>query len=1180
MKKILLFLILSILLTTNAYSATYYVRPDGGDGVQCNGLTDAALAGASGVNCAYKHPRYALDWDCPKGLNCGSPSFTPSFSGGDTLLIKPAQYMIGTDKSGANQTPGCPNTASWDCNMGRVPAGIDVNNKTKIYGVGWDTRTGTKPQFWGNERVDVVLWLGGDNIDIRWLEITDHSPCIVFGPADGQIDGQPVKCQRSTSPYGPWAGTGIESKGRDNIEIHDVDIHGMASRGIRAYQNGDWTLVDVNIIGNGWAGWDGDGGGGKSVEVYTGLTSWTRVNVSWNGCGERYPLQNSSNFDTSANMHHCWSQDQGGYGDGVGMAGDVGDWTIIGSDISHNTSDGLDLLYGNGTGTIKVYRSTFEGNAGQAYKVRAGLNYLENSVIHGNCGFFKGQSFTSTKSNTGANTGFNNCRANGDTVVMSNVTGGQKMYIYNSTIMSNGDSAIKPGGTNCDGNTVLELKNSIVYGGREWGQDTANRSSGDNSKTDFYYASGSDGNGTGPCGSSFAGFTVANSIIGGVRGIDPECSDGTNNICDDDPEFTGTIPHGPTTYYTGEQIAIDAEIGATSPARHSVTGATAADETLTFQSDGSIDYNKFARGSDWDTGALEFGTASGTGSSCGDNTRDSGETCDGTDLNNQTCVTQGFASGTLACSGDCLSFDTTSCVTDNCGNAAVDTGEDCDGALLNGGTCQSAGNFNSGTLACQGDCTFDTSGCVAPACADSFDDPGEECDDGNSTEGDGCSSLCENEIDGLELFLTYTETDPNSNIGVATHAINISGVGRNESANVQKSYGSGNFGDFTHRLKVNLEECTDGGLSDITVDSSSETTSDTSTSITLSHTINSGSNRILIVGVTREEVGTNRSISSVTYDGVAMTLASETQTGDGDNRVDQYYLVAPNVGTANVVVTFSGQVDASAVTADSFFGVAQQSPEVTSTSVDTSNTFTTITEKSLAVNHVNTSLSTATLTTPDLTLHNFTNTGDLKMLTTFKIIGTAGQDTMSWTVSGGNSASALAVYAPAGGGGVDAIGGIWSMSSSAYSDIKAQEDATDGIFLNVECANSTGSNTWRLTTVDSGSSNDTFSDQPPNITRHIEIERSGTTLTAKFYSDSLFTTLLDTLTVTTTSTTHEYLTIGASYNDSNSGTSISGIISRLDISAAGGNPPQEVNITGQIRSITITGQNIQTTFPD
>ncbi|MCP4845724.1 MAG: hypothetical protein GY901_11605, partial [Actinomycetia bacterium] len=49
------------------------------------------------------------------------------------------------------------------------------------------------------------------------------------------------------------------------------------------------------------------------------------------------------------------------------------------------------------------------------------------------------------------------------------------------------------------------------------------------------------------------------------------------------------------------------------------------------------------------------------GGTCGDGVIDPPEVCDGNNLGGETCVSQGFSGGTLACSGDCLSFDTSGC---------------------------------------------------------------------------------------------------------------------------------------------------------------------------------------------------------------------------------------------------------------------------------------------------------------------------------------------------------------------------------------------------------------------------------------------------------------------------------------------------------------------------------------
>lgn len=75
-------------------------------------------------------------------------------------------------------------------------------------------------------------------------------------------------------------------------------------------------------------------------------------------------------------------------------------------------------------------------------------------------------------------------------------------------------------------------------------------------------------------------------------------------------------------------------------------------------------------------------------------------------------------------------------------NNILDTGELCDGAQLNGQTCQTRG-FDSGNLLCSS-CNFDTSQCAitSGSCGDGNIGSGEQCDDGNQLPGDGCSAAC------------------------------------------------------------------------------------------------------------------------------------------------------------------------------------------------------------------------------------------------------------------------------------------------------------------------------------------------------------------------------------------------------------------------------------------------------
>ena len=100
---------------------------------------------------------------------------------------------------------------------------------------------------------------------------------------------------------------------------------------------------------------------------------------------------------------------------------------------------------------------------------------------------------------------------------------------------------------------------------------------------------------------------------------------------------------------------------------------------------------------------------------CGDNVRNQPlEVCDGTDLASQTCATQGFATGTLSCAGDCLSFDVSACnAAPTCGDGLINQpNESCDLNEFNGTTCESLG-LGGGQLSCTSDCNFDTSQCDA-----------------------------------------------------------------------------------------------------------------------------------------------------------------------------------------------------------------------------------------------------------------------------------------------------------------------------------------------------------------------------------------------------------------------------------------------------------------------------------
>jgi cysteine-rich repeat protein len=165
--------------------------------------------------------------------------------------------------------------------------------------------------------------------------------------------------------------------------------------------------------------------------------------------------------------------------------------------------------------------------------------------------------------------------------------------------------------------------------------------------------------------------------------------------------------------------------------------------------------------------------------------------------------------GTLSLKADCTGFVTTGCIPPavSCGNGVVETGEQCDdgntnnndiclnnckwafcgdsiactsgcsplevcdGADLNGATCASVmGAGYTGTLSCLSSCAgYVTTGCVPPAvCGNGILETGEQCDDGNTANGDGCSSTCTIETNpdtSAAACAAATDTTPGNDAG-------------------------------------------------------------------------------------------------------------------------------------------------------------------------------------------------------------------------------------------------------------------------------------------------------------------------------------------------------------------------------------------------------------------------------
>ncbi|MFH1789617.1 MAG: choice-of-anchor Q domain-containing protein [bacterium] len=493
--------------SSSGSGTTYYVRTDGGSASQCNGLSNSAYPGTgTNQNCAWKHPFVALP-----------PEGTARISGGDTLMIANGSYKMGYGASVGAEN--CSEYWPWDCHMPAIPSGTSSANKTRILGESWDSGCSTKPQLYGAERSYMIFDLRGtNNIEMQCLEITDRSACVEFHSGGNA-------CNRDNYPYGNWASVGIWAEDSSNGLLKNIDVHGLAGRGLMAGRLTDWTIEDTKIQGNGWAGWDGDIDGSDSN---SGTITLTRVNIDWNGCGETYP----GRLPTG-----CWGQSAGGYGDGLGTGETGGNWIIQDSTFLHNTSDGLDLLYHRSGGTITINRVHAEGNAGNQVKT-TGNAQITDSVIVGNCAYFEGKSFTH---NVDA------CRALGNAVSL-NLTGATTPALfYNNSVYSQGDGLLL-----VDGGGTIKARNNIFYAGVDYWQNYENS---------FYF------------------YTESNTTLDGdynlvynAKDNSNYCATGSHNLCTSNPQFNSTSANSFNLRLNATSPAIDA--GTTAITTIDFTGAS------------------------------------------------------------------------------------------------------------------------------------------------------------------------------------------------------------------------------------------------------------------------------------------------------------------------------------------------------------------------------------------------------------------------------------------------------------------------------------------------------------------------------------------------------------------------------------------------------------------------------
>lgn len=365
-----LLVVLGLLLSgCRCAATTWFVRPDGGDRIQCDGQADRSYSGKGEKQaCAFRHLYFLFVTDRQNG-----EPINWLIAGGDTVIVAEGQYQMGFKGPGPHDSwsfcPGDP----YGCHMPPIPGG-SAGHHTRLLGAGYQNCT-HRPVLYGIYGVDRVLDLSGSAyVDVQCLEITDHSSCARMGDLNG--------C-RTDYPIDAYAKNGIVTNRRTHdVNLIDLDIHGLSSNGIHGPVGDRIVATRVRLAGNASAGWDFDDG---SHTPSAGAIVLSYVTVEWNGCSEEYPIQHKRSYS------NCTDDNSAGYGDGLGTASVISDagwhWTIDHSIFRYNTQDGLDLLHVHGANsTVAITNSEFYGNMGNQVKM-GGLasSIFRNNIVIGNC---------------------------------------------------------------------------------------------------------------------------------------------------------------------------------------------------------------------------------------------------------------------------------------------------------------------------------------------------------------------------------------------------------------------------------------------------------------------------------------------------------------------------------------------------------------------------------------------------------------------------------------------------------------------------------------------------------------------------------------------------------------------------------------------------------------------------
>jgi Putative Ig domain len=462
-------------------SRVWYIRHDGGTNTQCTGTANAPYPGSgAGKACAFDHPFQMLTYQ----------GTWASMMPGDTIQFadpptntKP--YYIGEQNGGLGMDwhtqlggicppPNSPAADGSSCSLPILLGGTTI--KGQNYGSCHKAdHTGlVNPTILsGINGVFAVLQVEGTNgVSISCIEVTQPDTCTSAGAGVG-----PGQCT-STSNYVGYAGLMLAyqtAQGPANMTLTDFAVVGTHSRGIMGSHlnvlgTDTFTASDIYLIGNGQAGWDGDGGGCNNSCESVGTMNVSYADIEWNGCMAVKPYDIGISPETAPNaFNYCYGQNTAGYGDGfVQLAAGNVTVNVTHSMFKYNTQDGFDGAHLSDdpttAPTTNISSSWAEGNAGQTFKIGAGASSKAvNNVSISNCHVLsQASAFPNNPPGWITLDAGDTCRANGDQWALT-LRPDTSIILENNTSVGYGtvmyDLECSPFFANCDGGTVVFTNN-------------------------------------------------------------------------------------------------------------------------------------------------------------------------------------------------------------------------------------------------------------------------------------------------------------------------------------------------------------------------------------------------------------------------------------------------------------------------------------------------------------------------------------------------------------------------------------------------------------------------------------------------------------------------------------------------------------------------------------------------